>query len=123
MPPNSTYQVVALTAGTPEYTEVVNMFTATCRRTVLKVIYCQGKGLDGAFLRRLTLAFLLSQIERIQNVVLWRSLQVKKHDMELRNGHDRNETRLFHGTCASTVPLINKHGFNRSFAGKNGEKM
>uniref|UniRef100_A0A4W5MBU7 Poly [ADP-ribose] polymerase n=1 Tax=Hucho hucho TaxID=62062 RepID=A0A4W5MBU7_9TELE len=58
-------------------------------------------------------------IERIQNPTLWRSLQIKKHDMELRNGHQKNEKRLFHGTCHTNINHINNHGFNRSFAGKN----
>lgn len=63
----------------------------------------------------------LFQIQRIQNPTLWRSLQIKKHDMELRNGHQKNEKRLFHGTCHTTINHINNHGFNRSFAGKNGK--
>lgn len=41
--------------------------------------------------------------------------------MELRNGHQNNERRLFHGTCNRAVPNINDRGFNRSYAGKNGE--
>uniref|UniRef100_A0A8P4JZX1 Poly [ADP-ribose] polymerase n=1 Tax=Dicentrarchus labrax TaxID=13489 RepID=A0A8P4JZX1_DICLA len=59
------------------------------------------------------------KIERIQNPVLWKSLQLRKRDMELRNGHQNNEKRLFHGTCHDTVAYINNHGFNRSYAGKN----
>uniref|UniRef100_A0A8C4EUA4 Poly [ADP-ribose] polymerase n=1 Tax=Dicentrarchus labrax TaxID=13489 RepID=A0A8C4EUA4_DICLA len=46
-------------------------------------------------------------------------LQLRKRDMELRNGHQNNEKRLFHGTCHDTVAYINNHGFNRSYAGKN----
>uniref|UniRef100_A0A3P9DJ63 Poly [ADP-ribose] polymerase n=1 Tax=Maylandia zebra TaxID=106582 RepID=A0A3P9DJ63_9CICH len=58
-------------------------------------------------------------IERIQNPTLWSGLQVKKRDMEVRNGHQNNERRLFHGTSEDTVATINDRGFNRSFAGKN----
>lgn len=52
---------------------------------------------------------------------MWSGLQVKKRDMEVRNGHQNNERRLFHGTSEDTVATINDRGFNRSFAGKNGE--
>lgn len=55
--------------------------------------------------------------------MLWKSLQIKKRDMEQRNGHQNNERRLFHGTCHTTVAHINDYGFNRSYAGKNGEKL
>lgn len=43
--------------------------------------------------------------------------------MEQRNGHQNNEKRLFHGTNHDTVAHINDSGFNRVFAGKNGEKF
>ncbi|XP_043988461.1 protein mono-ADP-ribosyltransferase PARP15-like isoform X2 [Gambusia affinis] len=39
--------------------------------------------------------------------------------MEVRNNHQNNEKRLFHGTSEDTVPIINESGFNRSYAGKN----
>ncbi|CAI5656800.1 unnamed protein product [Oreochromis niloticus] len=60
-----------------------------------------------------------SKIERIQNPVLWNHLQIKKRDLELRNGQQDNERRLFHGTSEDTVAAINDRGFNRSYAGKN----
>ncbi|XP_040913508.1 poly(ADP-ribose) polymerase family member 14-related sequence 1 [Toxotes jaculatrix] len=85
---------VTIKAGTEEHTEILNLFQASCNRTVTK-------------------------IERIQNPILWKSLQLKRRDMEQRNGHTNNERRLFHGTCHTTVNHINEHGFNRSFAGKN----
>ncbi|XP_076023922.1 poly(ADP-ribose) polymerase family member 14-related sequence 1 isoform X2 [Genypterus blacodes] len=94
MPGNSTCLVVPIQPGTPEYKEVLTLFQATCNKSVLKM-------------------------ERIQNESLWRSLQIKKKDMEKRNGHQNNERRLFHGTCSSTIDVINKRGFNRSYAGKN----
>ncbi|XP_053185151.1 protein mono-ADP-ribosyltransferase PARP14-like [Scomber japonicus] len=94
MPPNASSHAVTIDAGTAEHNEVLNLFQATCKRTVIK-------------------------IERIQNPALWQSFQIKKRDMEQRNGHQENEKRLFHGTCESTVPTINDHGFNRSYAGKN----
>uniref|UniRef100_A0A3B5AGG8 Poly [ADP-ribose] polymerase n=1 Tax=Stegastes partitus TaxID=144197 RepID=A0A3B5AGG8_9TELE len=94
MPDNTTSLAVTITAGTPEHTEILNLFQASCNRTVTK-------------------------IERIQNPTLWSSYQIKKRDMELRNGHQNNEKRLFHGTCEATATTINELGFNRSYAGKN----
>lgn len=40
--------------------------------------------------------------------------------MEKKNGHQNNEKRLFHGTSELTISHIEKSGFNRSYAGKNG---
>ncbi|XP_056293566.1 poly(ADP-ribose) polymerase family member 14-related sequence 1 isoform X3 [Pseudoliparis swirei] len=94
MPANATCQVVLVNAGTAEHTEVLALFQATCKQPVTK-------------------------IERIQNPMLWKSLQIKKCHMEQRNNHGNNEKRLFHGTCPDTVAHINEHGFNRSYAGKN----
>ncbi|CAK6963679.1 Hypothetical predicted protein [Scomber scombrus] len=94
MPPDALSYAFTIKAGTAEHNEVLNLFQATCKLTVLK-------------------------IERIQNPALWQSFQIKKRDMEHRNNHEDNEKRLFHGTCESTVPIINEHGFNRSYAGKN----
>ncbi|XP_069010893.1 poly(ADP-ribose) polymerase family member 14-related sequence 1 isoform X2 [Embiotoca jacksoni] len=94
IPANTLIHVVTIAAGTPEHNEILKLFQASCTRTVTK-------------------------IERIQNPVLWKSLQVKKRLMEKTNGHKNNEKRLFHGTCEDTVPTINMHGFNRSYAGKN----
>lgn len=64
-------------------------------------------------------SFKIRKIERIQNQFLWQSYQVKKKQMDIKNGHTNNEKLLFHGTDAASVPQINQHGFNRSFAGKN----
>jgi len=43
--------------------------------------------------------------------------------MEKKNGHQKNEERLFHGTSEQTISHINKSGFNRSYAGKNGKSF
>ncbi|XP_047611581.1 protein mono-ADP-ribosyltransferase PARP15 [Phacochoerus africanus] len=64
-------------------------------------------------------SFKIRKIERIQNQFLWQSYQVKKKQMDIKNGHTNNEKLLFHGTDAASVPQINQRGFNRSFAGKN----
>lgn len=94
MQPNVTSQAFLLQAGTQEYDEIQKLFQASCKQTIIK-------------------------IERIQNPALWSGLQVKKRDMEVRNGHQNNERRLFHGTSEDTVATINDRGFNRSYAGKN----
>ena len=64
------------------------------------------------------------RIQRIQNPMLYFQYIVIKKDMEKHNppGH-QNEKRLFHGTPANACPKINQQGFNRSFAGKNGETL
>lgn len=43
--------------------------------------------------------------------------------MDIKNGHTHNERILFHGTDADSVLHINHHGFNRSYAGKNGKEV
>lgn len=61
------------------------------------------------------------KIERVQNPYLWRNYSIKKQHMEMKNGHQNNERRLFHGTSQPTIDHINHNGFNRSYAGKNGK--
>ncbi|XP_042301491.1 protein mono-ADP-ribosyltransferase PARP14-like isoform X2 [Sceloporus undulatus] len=61
----------------------------------------------------------IEQIERVQNPFLWQSYQVKKQELDKKNGHKNNEKMLFHGTPYSTMSPINHTGFNRSYAGKN----
>lgn len=43
--------------------------------------------------------------------------------MDIKNGHTDNERVLYHGTAADSVPYVNQHGFNRSYAGKNGKEV
>lgn len=64
------------------------------------------------------------KIQRIQNPALYAMYMVKKREMDSKNnapGQDRNERRLFHGTSVDTCSRINRYGFNRSYAGKNGK--
>uniref|UniRef100_A0A2K6GJP4 Poly [ADP-ribose] polymerase n=1 Tax=Propithecus coquereli TaxID=379532 RepID=A0A2K6GJP4_PROCO len=63
--------------------------------------------------------YTIEKIERIQNIPLWQSYQIKKRHMDVKNGHTDNERLLFHGTDAHSVPYVNEYGFNRSYAGKN----
>ncbi|XP_036907371.1 protein mono-ADP-ribosyltransferase PARP15 isoform X1 [Sturnira hondurensis] len=87
--------VIQLQPGQSEYDTVKERFSRTCR------------------------SYTIEKIERIQNAFLWQSYQIKKKHMDMKNGHMDNERILFHGTDADSVPHINQHGFNRSYAGKN----
>ncbi|XP_041529409.1 protein mono-ADP-ribosyltransferase PARP14-like [Microtus oregoni] len=87
--------VVSLQTSDPEYIMVANQFHQTCQK------------------------FAIEKIARIQNPALWRKYQANKKIIDEKNGHERNEKQLFHGTEASSIPQLNSHGFNRSYAGKN----
>ncbi|CAK6441717.1 unnamed protein product [Pipistrellus nathusii] len=89
------FRVIQLQPGQSEYDTVKNRFSQTC------------------------FSYRIEKIEKIQNEFLWQSYQVKKNHMDIKNGHIDNEKILFHGTDAHSVPHVNQHGFNRSYAGKN----
>ncbi|XP_045890992.1 protein mono-ADP-ribosyltransferase PARP14-like [Micropterus dolomieu] len=63
------------------------------------------------------LAANIISIKRVQNTTLWQSYQLLKKHLEVKNNHTNNERRLFHGTGANSIDLINNQGFNRSYAG------
>ncbi|XP_062972727.1 protein mono-ADP-ribosyltransferase PARP14-like isoform X2 [Elgaria multicarinata webbii] len=65
----------------------------------------------------------IEKIERVQNPFLWQSYQIKKQEINRKNGHDNNEKILYHGTANSTLSPINNTGFNRSYAGKNAASI
>ncbi|XP_045569623.1 protein mono-ADP-ribosyltransferase PARP14 isoform X4 [Salmo salar] len=94
MPANTPCLSFPIQPQTQEHIDVLKQFEDTCKKNVLK-------------------------IERIQNRSLWGGFQIKKKDMEVRNGHQNNERKLFHGACHTTIDKINELGFNRSYAGKN----
>ena len=56
------------------------------------------------------------EIERIQNPPLFGTYIAKKYEKK-----GINEKYLFHGTKFESVDPIIRHGFNRSYAGINGE--
>ena len=59
-------------------------------------------------------------IQRVQNIMLYGQYIARKNAMEKLNPPiTNNESLLFHGTSADTIPKINHQGFNRSFAGKH----
>ncbi|XP_062393412.1 LOW QUALITY PROTEIN: protein mono-ADP-ribosyltransferase PARP14-like [Sardina pilchardus] len=84
---------ISLTAGSTEYQAVENEFRTT--------------GLSSA----------IKKIERVQNAALWKNYMIKKAELDQKNNHTNNEKRLWHGTLADKIDHINKHGFNRSYAG------
>ncbi|NXA42764.1 PAR14 polymerase, partial [Eudromia elegans] len=65
-------------------------------------------------------SFKIEKIERIQNPYFWKAYQIKKLEMDKKNGNRNNERHLFHGTSRDSITLINSRGFNRSYAGANG---
>ena len=61
------------------------------------------------------------KIERIQNPSLHGQYVVKKKTMDQHNPSTIvNERELFHGCPGDVADKISHHGFNRSFAGRNG---
>uniref|UniRef100_A0A8C4S0Q8 Poly [ADP-ribose] polymerase n=1 Tax=Erpetoichthys calabaricus TaxID=27687 RepID=A0A8C4S0Q8_ERPCA len=90
---NSMLQV-ALLPHSQEYKDVEVLFQKTCKNQIIK-------------------------IERIQNLHLWKSYEIRKESLKLKNQNTNNERQLFHGLAEGSVDHINNHGFNRSYAGKN----
>ena len=62
------------------------------------------------------------ELRRIQNLDLYQQYSVLKNQME-RNVSDNCELEreLFHGTDKAACEKINHQGFNRIYAGKNGD--
>ncbi|NXF24832.1 PAR14 polymerase, partial [Rhodinocichla rosea] len=77
------------------------------------------KDVQGRFLQTCQL-FRIEKIERVQNQYLWKNYQIKKCEIDKKNVNKNNERLLFHGTSQESLTLINKKGFNRSFAGMHG---
>ncbi|XP_029566583.1 protein mono-ADP-ribosyltransferase PARP15 [Salmo trutta] len=94
-PATTSVRLHRILPGSPEYDEVLGLFRATCPgNTIIK-------------------------IERVQNPNLWKSFQIKKQEIKVKNDGVINERRLFHATSNTTIEHINNNGFNRSYAGKN----
>ncbi|XP_009947420.1 PREDICTED: poly [ADP-ribose] polymerase 14-like [Leptosomus discolor] len=90
---NQLLKIVELKPETKEYREVQERFLKTCQ------------------------SFKIEKIERVQNPYLWKTYQIKKREMDNKNGNRNNERFLFHGTSKDSLILINSRGFNRSYAG------
>ncbi|NXP21327.1 PAR14 polymerase, partial [Scytalopus superciliaris] len=90
---NEQLKIVELRPETREYRDVQERFLQTCQ------------------------SFRIEKIERVQNPYFWKAYQIKKRQMDNKNGNTNNERLLFHGTSKESLTLINNHGFNRSYAG------
>lgn len=90
---NEQPKIVELKPNSKEYKDVQERFLRTCQ------------------------SFKIEKIERVQNPYFWKAYQIKKCEMDKKNGSRKNEKKLFHGTSKESLTLINKHGFNRSYAG------
>ncbi|NXI15503.1 PAR14 polymerase, partial [Irena cyanogastra] len=92
---NERLKIVELKPDSKEYKDVQERFLQTCQ------------------------LYKIEKIERVQNRYFWKNYQIKKCEMDKKNGNRNNERLLFHGTSQESLSFINKHGFNRSFAGMN----
>ncbi|NXA82133.1 PAR14 polymerase, partial [Thryothorus ludovicianus] len=90
---NVRLKIVELKPDSREYKEVEEKFLQTCQ------------------------SFKIEKIERVQNLYFWKNYQIKKCEMDQKNGNTNNERLLFHGTSQESLTFINNHGFNRSYAG------
>ncbi|NWS30309.1 PAR14 polymerase, partial [Polioptila caerulea] len=90
---NERLKIVELKPDSREYKEVQEKFLQTCQ------------------------SFKIEKIERVQNLYFWKNYQIKKCEMDKKNGNRNNERLLFHGTSQESLILINDRGFNRSYAG------
>ncbi|NXM44311.1 PAR14 polymerase, partial [Gymnorhina tibicen] len=90
---NDQPKIVELKPDSIEYKDVQERFLRTCQ------------------------SFKIEKIERVQNLYFWKAYQIKKCEMDKKNGSRKNEKRLFHGTSKESLTFINKQGFNRSYAG------
>ncbi|KAF1579585.1 Poly [ADP-ribose] polymerase 14, partial [Eudyptes moseleyi] len=90
---NQRLKIVELKPETREYKDVQEKFLKTCQS--LKI----------------------EKVERVQNPFFWKAYQIKKREMDNKNGNSNNERLLFHGTSKESLTLINNYGFNRSYAG------
>ncbi|XP_077305886.1 protein mono-ADP-ribosyltransferase PARP14-like [Lithobates pipiens] len=86
---------VDVVPGTPEYSAVQQKFQMSCSNQILKIL-------------------------RVQNRDLWLNYQIKKQNIDSKNGSTTNERELFHGTDFNSIQHVNHNGFNRSYAGRNG---
>ncbi|NXK31698.1 PAR14 polymerase, partial [Piprites chloris] len=90
---NKRLKIVELRPETREYRDVQERFLQTCQ------------------------SFKIEKIERVQNPYFWKAYQIKKREMDNKNGNTNNERLLFHGTSKESITLINNRGFDRSYSG------
>ena len=106
MPSGNKVLCFDLQPGCPEYQLVLDAFNKTMTR---------GRNYTE-----------IITIQRVQNSDLYRQYYLKKESMDVAYLHVptcQNERQLFHGTDSESAKKINANGFNRSYAGKNGEDI
>ncbi|KAL7875713.1 hypothetical protein AOLI_G00106760 [Acnodon oligacanthus] len=100
MDPGETLKVVLLPSSSAEFKRVKADFKRTVQKTVLK-------------------------IERIQNVHLRRAYEVRKKELQDKNGSPggAGENVLYHGSTEEACSSIQRTNFDRRFAGQNATKF
>ena len=101
--------LVNLSSSSKEYQEVLKEFNKTMMQASLKLK-------SGHYTK-------VHSIERIQNPLLYSQYITRRKKMDEDNPKNHvNERQLFHGTDDQTSLKINQMGFDRNFAGKNGNQ-
>ncbi|KAG9271270.1 poly ADP-ribose polymerase 14 [Astyanax mexicanus] len=98
MAANDLVKVCPLKTGSKEYNDVLGHFRKTCPNNNI------------------------IQIARVQNPGMWKKYQSNKQIMEIKNGHQNNEKRLFHGTREDSMMHINHSTYfalNASYSAHN----
>ena len=117
MPKGVACHVVTLNPNTTEYNEVKSKF----ERTMASSNVQQPSPPHAVLLQYSNQWSQIIKIKRIQNPFLYAQYVAKKKTMDQHNSSTtKNERELFHGCPGDVAEKIGHHGFNRSFAGKNG---
>ncbi|KAI4886311.1 hypothetical protein NFI96_016730 [Prochilodus magdalenae] len=100
MAPGETLKLFPLASSSAEYQRVKSDFKRTAQKTVLK-------------------------IERIQNVHLRRAYEVRKKELQDKNGSPvgAGEKVLYHGTSDTACSSIQRSNFDRRYAGQNATRF
>ncbi|XP_062374146.1 protein mono-ADP-ribosyltransferase PARP12-like [Sardina pilchardus] len=96
--PGIGYERIKLNSVSTEYIEVLNSFDRT---------------MEG---------YNILNIERIQNLTLWKFFNLQKDDMKIKSGRDVAERLLFHGTKARYVDAICNENIDWRINGENGTR-
>ena len=116
MPTGVVCHIVHLDPKSTEYGEVKNKFEQTMASSLQPSHVAVG--IAHPYSKQYSQ---IIKIERIQNPFLHAQYVAKKKAMDKHNPSSIvNERKLFHGCPGDVATKICHHGFNRSFAGKNG---
>jgi len=122
MPQGVACHVVTLDPKSTEYSEVKTEFEKTMASSKMQQPQPpQSLHIKAKYLQYPSQWSQVIKIERIQNPFLHAQYVAKKKTMHQHNPQNTvNERELFHGCPGDVADKISHHGFNRSFAGKNG---